>query len=319
MIKHFNAKIPPTLAGYRLDKALAELLPSYSRARLQQWIRDGYVLINATLPRPKDKVKGCESIQMTVPLEEEVFWKAQKLPLSLLYEDEEILVVNKPAGLVVHPGAGHSENTLVNALLHHAPELTQLPRAGIVHRLDKETSGVLVVARNLAAHTHLVAQIQRREFQREYQAIVTGVLIAGGTINASIGRHPTHRTRMAVVERGKSAITHYRVIQRYRAHTHIHVRLETGRTHQIRVHLAYQHYPLLGDPIYGKRLQIPPRSSEDFKVILRTFQRQALHAAQLGLTHPSRDQWMEWQAPLPNDMRLLLDALEKDRQVLCLN
>jgi 23S rRNA pseudouridine1911/1915/1917 synthase len=313
-IKHFNKKIPAEMAGYRLDKALAELLPSYSRARLQQWIRAGYVLVDAAPWRAKDKVKGFESVQISAQLEEEVPWKAQVLPLSLLYEDEDILVVNKPAGLVVHPGTGNQDNTLVNALLYHAPELAQLPRAGIIHRLDKETSGVLVVARHLPAHTHLVAQLQAREFMREYQAIVTGVLVAGGTVDAPIGRHPTQRTRMAVVENGKPAITHYRVIQRYRAHTLVRVHLETGRTHQIRVHFAYKHYPLLGDPVYGGRLQIPPASSDTFREMLRTFQRQALHAAQLGFIHPARGEWVQWAAPLPDDMLMLVAALEGDRQ-----
>jgi len=313
-IKNFNKKIPPEMAGYRLDKALAELFPSYSRARLQQWIRDGYVLVNTVPWRAKDKVKGFESVQVSVQYEEAVPWKAQVLPLTLLYEDKDILVVNKPAGLVVHPGAGNQDNTLVNALLYQAPELALLPRAGIIHRLDKDTSGVLVVARHLAAHTHLVTQLQARAFMRKYQAIVTGVLVAGGTVDAPIGRHPKQRIRMAVVENGKQAITHYRVIQRYRAHTHIRVQLETGRTHQIRVHLAYKHYPVLGDPVYGGRLQIPSASSDTFKKTLRTFQRQALHAAELGFIHPNSGEWVQWAAPLPNDMQILLAALEKDRQ-----
>jgi 23S rRNA pseudouridine1911/1915/1917 synthase len=313
-VEYFNTKIPPDMEGYRLDKALAELFPSYSRARLQQWIRDGYVLINAAPWRGKDKVKGGEEVQITAQFEEEVPWQAQVLPLTLLYEDKEVLVVNKPAGLVVHPGAGNQDNTLVNALLHHAPELAQLPRAGIIHRIDKDTSGVLVVARSLPAHTHLVAQLQGHEFMREYRAIVTGVLVAGGTVDAPIGRHPTHRTRMAVVENGKPAITHYRVIQRYRAHTLMRVQLETGRTHQIRVHLAYKRYPLLGDSVYGGRLQIPPDSSDTFRETLRTFSRQALHAERLGLIHPSSGEWMQWEAPLPEDMQNLLVALEKDRR-----
>ncbi len=314
MTKISNTTIPDEMAGYRFDKALATLFPSYSRARLQQWIRDGYVLANGTQLRAKDKVKGGEVVQVTAQQQEEVSWQAQVLPLTLLYEDEDLLIVNKPAGLVVHPGAGNQNSTLVNALLHHAPELAQLPRAGLIHRLDKETSGVLVVARNLTAHTHLVAQLQNREFIKEYQAIVTGVLVAGGTVDAAIGRHPTHRTRMAAVENGKPAITHYRIIQRFRAHTYINIQLVTGRTHQIRVHMAYKRYPLLGDSVYGRRLQIPPASSDTFKEILRTFSRQALHAARLGFIHPSRGELMQWAAPLPNDMRLLLTALETDKQ-----
>jgi len=312
--KHFNTIIPPELAGYRLDKALATLFPSYSRARLQQWIRDGQVLINTTPWRGKDKVKGGEEVQITARLEEEVPWKPQVLPLNILYEDEDLLVVNKPANLVVHPGAGHQDNTLVNALLHHAPTLASIPRAGIIHRLDKDTSGILAVARSLPAHTHLVAQLQNHEFMREYQAIVIGVLVAGGTVDAPIGRHHIHRTRMAVEASGKPAITHYRIIQRFRAHTLLRVKLETGRTHQIRVHLAYKHYPIVGDSIYGGRLRIPPNSHDTFKEILRTFPRQALHAERLGLTHPINGKWMQWSVPLPDDMQDLLVALEKDKQ-----
>ncbi len=313
---YFNTIIPQNMVGYRLDKAIAMLFPSYSRARLQQWIRDGYVLINGNTLRCKDKVKGGEVVEMTAQLEEEVPWQPQVLPLTLLYEDEDILVVNKPANLVVHPGAGNQDNTLVNALLNHAPELAQLPRAGIIHRLDKDTSGVLVVARSLSAHAHLVAQLQKHKFMREYHAIVTGVLVAGGTIDAPIGRHPTHRTRMAVViKKGKSAITHYRIIKRYRAHTLLRVQLETGRTHQIRVHLAYKRYPVVGDMVYDRRLRIPPNSSETFKETLRTFSRQALHAERLGFVHPSRGEWVQWVAPLPDDMQLLLAALEKDMKI----
>jgi 23S rRNA pseudouridine1911/1915/1917 synthase len=313
-IHTFDAQIPPEMAGYRLDKALAQLFPAYSRARLQQWIHDGYVLVDTSPWRARDKVKGGEAIQIKAQLEEEVDWQAQPLPLTLLYEDKDILVVNKPAGLVVHPGAGNQQNTLVNALLYHAPELAQLPRAGIIHRIDKNTSGVLVVARSLPAHTHLIEQLQKHEFKREYKAILNGVLVAGGTIDAPIGRHPTQRIRMAVVENGKPAITHYRVIQRYRAHTYIRVQLETGRTHQIRVHFAYKRYPITGDSVYGGRLQIPPDSSDTFKETLRTFSRQALHAEKLGLIHPTSGEFMEWIAPLPDDMQHLLTVLEQDQQ-----
>ncbi len=309
-------KIPDSQAGNRLDKALTTLYPDYSRARLQQWIRDGSILINGLSGRPKDKVKGGETVEINVQPEEAVTWKPQILPLVILYEDEDLIVVNKPAGLVVHPGAGNQDNTLVNALLHHAPELSLLPRAGIIHRIDKETSGVLVIARSLTAHSYLVKKLQKHEFTREYQAITTGTLVAGGTIDAPIGRHPTHRTRMAVVdvEKGKSAVTHYRIIQRYRAHTHIRVQLETGRTHQIRVHMAYKRYPLVGDPVYGGRLKIPPNSTESFKESLRKFPRQALHAIRLGLHHPTNGKWMEWTAALPDDMQELLAALEEDKQ-----
>ncbi|MDY6991593.1 MAG: 23S rRNA pseudouridine(1911/1915/1917) synthase RluD [Pseudomonadota bacterium] len=304
--------IPATMAGYRLDKALAELLPEYSRARLQQWIQAGQVQVNAQQGRNKDKLQGGESIQISVQVETEVSWHAQDLPLNILYEDEAVLVVNKPAGLVVHPGAGTPDNTLVNALLNYAPELAVLPRAGIIHRLDKDTSGVLVVARQSSAHTHLVAQLQAHQFSRTYQAVVIGVLIAGATIDAPIGRHPHMRTRMAVVDTGKPAVTHYRIIQRYRAHTHIRVQLETGRTHQIRVHMAHQRYPLVGDPVYGQRLYLPPGSQDTLKETLRQFPRQALHAHRLGFQHPQTQQWQQWVAPLPEDMRHLLSALQAD-------
>lgn len=302
------------MAGYRLDKALAELFPTYSRSRLQQWIREGYVSINTKLPRVRDTVHGGEEIQISAPTVEEVTWQAQVLPIDLLYEDADILVVNKSAGLVVHPGAGNQEHTLVNALLNHAPELAQLPRAGIIHRLDKGTTGVLVVARSLRAYQNLIQQQQARQFIREYQAVVQGVLVAGGCVDAPIGRHPTQRTKMAVVANGKPARTHYRVIHRFRAHTHLRVSLETGRTHQIRVHLAHQRYPLLGDTTYG-RLTIPPKSQSALINTLRTFQRPALHAGRLGFTHPVTQDLMEWQAPLPTDFQTLLTALTQDEQV----
>ncbi|OQW95497.1 MAG: 23S rRNA pseudouridine(1911/1915/1917) synthase [Beggiatoa sp. IS2] len=309
---YFNTIIPQALAGLRLDKVLVELLPDYSRARLQKWIMDGYVRVNTKTLRGKDKVQGGEYLEVAATLEEETEWTAQALPLTVLYEDADIIVINKPAGLVVHPGAGNAEFTLVNALLHHAPELAQLPRAGIVHRLDKETSGILVVARSLSAHTALIVQQQARKFLREYQAIVIGILVTGGTIDAPIARHPTQRTQMAVIANGRPAITHYRIIQRFREHTHIRVQLETGRTHQIRVHFAYKRYPLLGDPVYGGRLHLPPGSSEIFRETLRSFSRQALHAEKLGITHPRTGEFMQWQAPLPPDMQNMLAALAVD-------
>ncbi len=311
---YLNTKIPLTLSGYRLDKALAELFPDYSRARLQQWIREGQVLVNAVPLRAKDKVLGGEDIQIVAESSEEVTWEAQDLPLNILYEDEDVLVINKPAGLVVHPGAGNAHNTLVNALLFHAPELSDVPRAGIIHRLDKDTSGILVVARNLTAHTSLINQQQAREFKREYQAVIMGVLVSGGTVNAPIDRHPNLRTQMAVVEEGKGrpAITHYRVMQRYRAHTLVRVKLETGRTHQIRVHMLYKRHPIVGDPVYGGRFRIPPASSVEFLETLRTFGRQALHAEILGFVHPRTGEMMEWSAPPPEDMQNLLAALAQD-------
>ncbi|WP_069473109.1 23S rRNA pseudouridine(1911/1915/1917) synthase RluD [Candidatus Marithrix sp. Canyon 246] len=304
IVTKINITIPPEMAGYRLDKALAELCPSYSRGRLQQWIRDGYVLVNQTTSRAKNKVQGGENIEIATQITTEVAWQAQKLPLNILYEDEDLLIINKAAGVVVHPGAGNPDKTLVNALLHHAPELEQIPRAGIIHRIDKDTSGLLVVARSLTAHADLVQKLQQRKFIRKYEAIVHGVMVAGSTIDAPIGRHPTQRVRMAVVENGKPAITHYRIIERYRNYTHISVKLETGRTHQIRVHMAYKRYPLLGDPVYGGR------RIHKFK----NFNRQALHAASLGLDHPNSGEFMQWTAALPDDILKLLEELKQDKQ-----
>jgi 23S rRNA pseudouridine1911/1915/1917 synthase len=250
-----------------------------------------------------------------VTLEAETRWRPQSLPLDIVYEDDSVLVINKPAGLVVHPGAGNVDGTLSNALLHHAPELETVPRAGIVHRIDKDTSGLLVVARNLAAQKSLVEQLQARAFDREYEALTQGVMTAGGTVDAPIGRHPVNRLRQAVVPNGKEAITHYRVLEKFRAHTHIRVKLETGRTHQIRVHMAHIHYPLVGDPVYGGRLRIPAGATAELEAALRGFRRQALHAALLGFVHPRSGEFMSWQAPLPEDMVQLLAACRQDAQV----
>jgi len=311
---HFSTEIPLTMAGYRLDKALAELFPDYSRARLQQWIKQGHVLVDDEKIRGKDKVQGGEHIEIQADIPQAVTWRAQDIPLDICYEDEDILIINKPAGLVVHPGAGNQDGTLVNALLHHAPELDRIPRAGIIHRLDKDTSGILVVARSIAAHTHLTEQLQAREFLREYQTIVNGTMISGGMVDAPIGRHPTLRTRMAVTDSGKPAITHYRVKNRFRAHTHLNVKLETGRTHQIRVHMAYIKHSLVGDPVYGKRLLLPKQSCDEFMQVLKDFKRQALHATTLGLQHPTKNEWMQWSVPIPADMQQLLDMLEQDHK-----
>lgn len=300
------------MAGMRLDQALAELFSSYSRARLQQWVRNGLVTVDDRQLRAKDKVLGGERVDVMATLEDEVSSQPQRIPLEILYEDETLLVINKPAGLVVHPAAGNPDGTMLNALLHHAPELVSVPRAGIVHRLDKETSGLLVVARTLKAQTHLVQQLQERAFEREYEAVAVGVMLSGGSVDAPIGRHPVDRKRMAVTQRGRPAVTHYRVAERFRAHTHVRVHLETGRTHQIRVHMAHIRYPLFGDPVYGGRLRIPPQSSEQFTEALRNFRRQALHAVRLGLTHPESGEVMQWQAPLPADMEYLLHVLRAD-------
>jgi 23S rRNA pseudouridine1911/1915/1917 synthase len=305
-------RIPAAYAGRRLDQTLAELLPDYSRRRLQQWIKAGQVEIDGRVVRPREPVAGGEWVTVVLPQEPETVEQAQAIPLAVRYEDEDLLVIDKPAGLVAHPAAGNPDGTLVNALLHYAPELAALPRAGLVHRLDKDTSGLLVVARSLRAHTSLVAQLQARTLEREYQAVVTGVMPAGGRIEAPIGRHPIDRKRMAVVANGRPAVTHYRVLRRFHAHTHLWLKLETGRTHQIRVHLAHLRYPVVGDPVYGGRRHLPAGLSERCRTILQAFPRQALHAARLALTHPGSSERLQWQAELPADLVELLTALAED-------
>lgn len=300
----------------RLDQALACLLTDYSRTRLQQWLKAGYIQVDGRTPRPRERISGGEVISAVLPRQEQTPDRAQAIPLDIVYEDTDILVINKPAGLVVHPAAGNPDGTLLNGLLHHTPELAELPRAGLVHRLDKETSGILVVARSLRAHTSLVAQLQARTLKREYQAVATGVMAAGGSVDAPIGRHPVDRKRMAVVARGKPALTHYRILQRFRAHTHLKIQLETGRTHQIRVHMAHIRHPLLGDPVYGGRLRLAAAASERCIAVLSGFQRQALHATRLSLIHPGSGERLQWQAELPADMVELLAVLAEDARII---
>jgi len=307
------ARIPDDLAGMRIDRVLAQLFPEFSRARLQQWLRDGQVRLDRLPPRsPREKVRGGEEVELSAVIEPDERWRPEAMPLDVVYEDEALIVINKPAGMVVHPAAGNRDGTLLNALLHHDPGLAAVPRAGIVHRLDKDTSGLLVVARTLSAQHILAAQIQARTISREYQAVVVGVMTGGGEVDAPIGRHPTLRTRMAIVARGRRAVSHYRVLERFRAHTHISVRLDTGRTHQIRVHMAHLRHPIVGDPVYGGRLRIPPACSPELNAVLRGFRRQALHAWRLAVEHPTRGEPMEWSADLPQDMRQLLAALRED-------
>ena len=299
----------PRAAGRRLDHVLSELLPEFSRSRLQQWVRQGWVTVDGRVARPRDRLSGGEDIHVRVVRERTIPDLPQALPLEIVFEDEHLLVVNKPSGLVVHPAAGNPDGTLLNRLLHHAPELATLPRAGIVHRLDKDTTGLLVVAKTLPAHKGLVEQLQARSIKREYRALVVGVLVTGGTVEGAVGRHPVERTRMAVVSGGKPAVTHYRVIERFPAHTFLKVELETGRTHQIRVHLAHIRHPLVGDPLYGGRPRLPKGGTEDQIRALQGFRRQALHAVRLRLTHPVSGQVLEWEAPIPEDFRGLLSAL----------
>jgi 23S rRNA pseudouridine1911/1915/1917 synthase len=299
--------------GLRLDQVAASLFPDFSRAQLQAWIKAGQLTVNGAIARTKDKVPAGSNMVLDALLVPRESWQAQPLAraLDVVYEDETLMVINKPAGLVVHPGAGSPDGTLLNALLDFDADLANIPRAGIVHRLDKDTTGLLVIARTLTAHADLVKQLQARTVKREYEAIICGVPISGGTVDEPIGRHPRDRVKMAVVMGGKPAITHFRVVERFATYTHVRVQLETGRTHQIRVHMARIGYPLLGDTLYGARLRLPPHCDEELKTVLQNFQRQALHAAQLGLIHPATGQYMQWQAPLADDMQVLLDALKE--------
>ncbi|QDG39033.1 23S rRNA pseudouridine(1911/1915/1917) synthase RluD [Alteromonas mediterranea] len=301
--------------GLRLDQVLADLFPEYSRSKLKTWIQDGNVSVNGeVITVPRHKMQMDELVTVQAEMDVQVTSEAQDIALDIVYEDEHILVINKPADLVVHPGAGNPSGTVLNALLNHVPEIDKVPRAGIVHRLDKDTTGLMVVAKTIPAQTHLVDQLQRREMSREYEAIALGTMVAGGIVDEPIGRHATKRTHMAVREMGKPAITHFRVIEKFRAYTHLRLKLETGRTHQIRVHMAHIKHPLLGDQVYGGRPRLPKGASEDFIGVLRGFQRQALHAAQLSLFHPETEEWMTWKAPLPQDMQDLLKAVKKDAE-----
>lgn len=300
--------------GMRLDQALARALPQYSRARLQGWIEAGAVRVDGKLPRPRDAVRGGEKVDIQATIEPDSQVLAEKMPLKVVHQDRSLFVIDKPAGLVVHPGAGNSSHTLQNALLALDPKLAVVPRAGIVHRLDKDTSGLLIIARTLEAHTALVSALAEREVKREYVAICGGVMTAGGTIDQPIGRHRSLRTRMAVRADGRDAVTHYRVGKRFRAHTLVQVKLETGRTHQIRVHLAHIGHPVVGDPAYGGRRRLPRGATEELVTALEAFRRQALHAARLELEHPSTGRSVSWESPLPPDLEQLIAALEADRR-----
>lgn len=307
-----TATVPAQAAGRRFDAVLAELFPQYSRSRLAEWIKSGDALLDGKPARPRDPVRGGEAVALAVVEEVQTHAVAEDIPLDVLYEDASVLVIDKPAGLVVHPGAGNPAGTLVNALLHRDPALEKLPRAGIVHRLDKDTSGAMVVARTLEAHTALVAQLSAREVHRQYLAIVVGALVSGGTANAAIDRHPRDRLRQAVREDGKDAVTHYRLRERYRAHTALECRLETGRTHQIRVHMAHLKHPIVGDPLYGGSLKLPKGASEELIAALRGFKRQALHAEVLEFAHPATGEPVRCTAPIPADMQALMRALRED-------
>jgi 23S rRNA pseudouridine1911/1915/1917 synthase len=312
MTEFLEQRIPDAHRGQRLDQALAALFPDFSRTRLKTWIEAGRVLVDGVRPRPRDLVSGGELVRVEPAHETRVEVAPEPIALTVVHEDAALLVLAKPAGLVVHPGAGNPRATLQNALLAHDPALAMLPRAGIVHRLDKDTSGLLVVARTPEAHTRLTKALARHEVEREYEAVTIGVMTAGGTVDAPIDRHPVDRLRMAVRGSGREAVTHYRVVERFRSHTHVRVRLETGRTHQIRVHLTHAGFPLVGDPLYGRRLVIPKGATPRLVETLRGFRRQALHAARLAFVHPSSGERVEFETPLPPDFAALLAALQGD-------
>jgi len=306
--------IPDELGGMRLDQALVKLLTDFSRTTIKDWIDNAEITVDDKKPKASQTVVGGETIIIQAHLKQQPEWDAEPIALNVVFEDDALIVINKPAGMVVHPAAGNPSNTLLNALLHHAPELQLLPRAGILHRLDKNTSGLLVIAKTASSLKNLSQQLKSRLISRIYQAVVSGVITSGGTIDEPIGRHPLQRKRMTVIETGKTAITHYRVLDRYRAHTRVKVQLETGRTHQIRVHFAHIHHPLLGDPTYNGRLQLPKGASPALIKQLRQFKRQALHACELGFIHPTTQKPMVWQAPLPDDMHTLIEYLKEDQK-----
>jgi 23S rRNA pseudouridine1911/1915/1917 synthase len=311
-VEEFQTKtIPDDLAGQRLDRALANMFPEYSRSRLKNWILQGFVMVDGDQKKPKDLVSGSEIVLLRPTDELAVVSAPEPMDLDIHFEDAALLVVNKPAGLVVHPGAGNLRGTLMNGLLHRVPDLAELPRAGIVHRLDKDTSGLLLVGKTLQSHTTLVRMLAARQISRNYLAICNGVLTGGGVIDAPIGRHPVNRLRMSVQDRGKSAKTRYRVLERFAANTYISVELESGRTHQIRVHFAYRHHSLIGDPVYGGRMRVPSVYDDAIRDTLRNFRRQALHASRLEFSHPLTFDRVEFEVPPPSDFLTLLDVLRR--------
>ena len=307
-----QAVVPDNAAGRRFDAVLAELFPDYSRSRLSAWIKSGDALLDGREVRPRDPVRGGEAVSLSVVMDVQTRSEPEDITLDVLFEDAHVIVIDKPAGLVVHPGAGNPTGTLVNGLLYRDPRLAALPRAGIVHRLDKDTSGVMVVARTLQAHAALVAQLSARDVHRQYLAVVVGALVSGGTADAAIDRHPRDRIRMAVREDGKDAVTHFRLRERFHAHTLLECRLETGRTHQIRVHMAHLRHAIVGDPLYGGPLRLPRGASDELVATLRGFKRQALHAETLEFVHPASGEPVRVAAPVPADLQALLKALRAD-------
>ena len=303
--------IPKRMEGERIDSALARMLPEFSRSKITAWIKSGEALISGKKFKSKDKVSGDEVVCLSVNLNQNTIWLAEDIPINVIFEDEDIIVLNKQFGLVTHPGSGNWSGTLANALLHYNPSLESLDRAGIVHRLDKNTSGLMVVAKNQKSQKYLVEQLQSHSISREYSAIVYGHMISGGTISEPLGRDPKDRVKQAVLRNGREATTHYRVINRFKSHTHVKAILETGRTHQIRVHMSHIGHSLVGDSIYGGKVRYPRKASEALKNELLNFRRQALHSKKLSLNHPQSGELMSWKAPLPDDMLKLLQVLEK--------
>ncbi len=303
--------VPNELAGKRLDQALSKLCPEHSRSRIQSWIKSDKVSVNNLNYKQKDEVDVGDVIKIDAEINSDDKHLAETIDLDIIHEDDAIIIINKPAGLVVHPGAGNPNHTLVNALLSFDKNLDIIPRAGIVHRLDKETTGIMVVARTLESHTFLVNRLQERNIKREYQAVICGQLVAGGSIENKMGRHPVHRTKMAVTNSGKTATTHYRVMKKFQHYTHLHVQLETGRTHQIRVHMSHIKHPIVGDPVYGNNNSIKKGVDPALRDIIKNFKRQALHAFSLELPHPVTGEKMKFTAELPEDINLLIEALNK--------
>lgn len=316
-VRH-EATVPLTAAGRRFDQSLAEMFPDYSRSRLTAWIKEGKVTLDGAPAAPRHLLRGGETVVLEAELAVEVNAQPEDIALNIVHEDDDLMVIDKPVGLVVHPGAGNPAGTMLNALLHHAPALAELPRAGIVHRLDKDTAGLMVVAKTIAAQTALVGMLSRHDVHRQYEAVVLGTMVAGGTVDEAIGRHQHDRLKQGVRDvelGGKEAVTHYRVRERFRAHSLIQCNLETGRTHQIRVHMAHIGHPLVGDQLYGNGLRLPRGASQELIDILRGFRRQALHAEKLGFEHPITGEYLEFSSPRPADQEALIEALRADTVV----
>ena len=309
-----SIQLDPSYFGQRIDQVAASIWSDFSREKLKQWMKDGHLLVNGQVVKPKYRCEGDESLTLAVELEAQTSSQPENIPLDIVYEDDDIMVINKPVGMVVHPGAGNHTGTLVNAILYHSPKSAELARAGLVHRIDKDTSGLLVVAKTLEAQFALSKQLANKTVYRLYDLVVYGNVIAGGKIDEPIKRHPVDRTKMSVLPGGKDAITHYNVKERFQHFTRIQARLETGRTHQIRVHMSYIGHGLVGDQTYVQRVRVPAGASEQLADTLRAFRRQALHASQLGLVHPRTQEEMMFEAPWPEDFTQLVDVLRSDNK-----